>query len=602
MFNNNMQMLAQKRALKEIPEDDDMDLGFNSQIKQQNTFDDGNIFTELNLMDQSKNVSGAKQNMMDQSKHISGAKQNIMDQSKNVSGAKQNLLDQSKHVSEAKQNILDQSKNVSEAKQNIMDRSKNVSEAKQNMMDESKHISGAKQNILDQSKNVSGAKQNILDQHQHGYDDNQHIDDDPNHICNTLLWGKSQDFSPTRKNGVMYKGKSKEEAVENYKVKNEEEIGFFYLQSIPLWAQEQQIRDSIKEKFDLLENLKKICEKDPAKETSYKKYGSNIDMLELKMSLAVYTALNPEAREKYFKLLRLRCYASQSITLVDIENRFNNRTFMWQIFKIFLNYNEINIIEFDLIKGYFMLFSQLDKTTTKVAREDFIGFIKTFEDNTFELIYLDSKGIERVIQVNCVHELQHDQLFEVFNLFEIFDDFFVNPTKFSKNGLWVGYTVFEEHIGIYPIIDDRITPKGTYMMLEAESSKRKTKVFLGVGGSAIIESSDENFSNITDVFIFYGSNPELNFLHNNVAIKDKEEEINYKFNSAKRASEFYYQCLDIKKNLDKSCKPTIQQLAPLVKEGENYLTDPLYGLMLKKKSECLVTENRFKFQVSNLDF
>jgi hypothetical protein len=86
------------------------------------------------------------------------------------------------------------------------------------------------------------------------------------------------------------------------------------------------------------------------------------------------------------------------------------------------------------------------------------------------------------------------------------------------------------------------------MTLVAKNLKAKKNRYLAIGGSAIIESSDEKFDEITDVFVFYGSNPELNFLHDAINIKDKEEEIKYQFQSAKTASEFYYLCLDIQKN------------------------------------------------------
>lgn len=265
-----------------------------------------------------------------------------------------------------------------------------------------------------------------------------------------------------------YKGLTSKKARANFKiVKDDETIGLFYLLSIPFFATEQEIRDAIEEKFALLKKLKSICQKDPAKEQNLKLASCSLEFLETKMSLAVYTALNPDLRMKYFNLLKLRSYGHQAVTLSDLETKHNKRIAPWSVFKIFLNKTEICVMEIDILAGCFSIWMKDRKKKLKVPREKFIAFHKGFEDNSYWLAYegpeVDSGAKETVLNIKCVNALQHELFSQVFQLFTVFEDNFVTPRKISRTGFELDYVNLDEYCGIFPLTDDRIVSKGIYM-------------------------------------------------------------------------------------------------------------------------------------------
>ena len=406
--------------------------------------------------------------------------------------------------------------------------------------------------------------------------------------------------STIRNKTLKYKGLSSKKARKNIKIiKDEEEVGLFYLLSITLFSSEQEVRDAIEEKLSLLQKLKDICLKDPGKEQDLKLKGNGVEYIEKKMSQAIYTAQNYETKKKYFNLLKVRAFVHQAITLKEVERIRNKRVHLWNIFKIFVNYTEISVLEFDINMGFFAITDKRTSKVIKVTRSQFRGFHKGFEINSFFQNYEHNSGKEVIDQVSCLHDLQQGLLHEVFNLFAVFEENFEAPQKTFNSGFYEENLLLDEHHGIYPIIDDRICPKYVYMTVEVTNLNLKKQKFLAVGGASIIEAADENFEKITDVMVFYGSNPELTYYHDSIFIKDKEEEIKYKFKSAKRSSEFYYLLLDIKKNLDKASRPRIQLTAPLVTDGKEYFTDPIYGILLNDNEVCAVYDDKFKFK-SNL--
>ena len=76
--------------------------------------------------------------------------------------------------------------------------------------------------------------------------------------------------------------------------------------------------------------------------------------------------------------MKVRCYSNQCVDLDHVENTLNKRIYAWNIFKIFINYLEIAIIEIDIVEGYFTILYQNSNKKIMVTRDEFFGKFSIF--------------------------------------------------------------------------------------------------------------------------------------------------------------------------------------------------------------------------------
>ena len=392
------------------------------------------------------------------------------------------------------------------------------------------------------------------------------------HIKNHLIFSEmSEDTDFHTKINKLYQKIQPDNLLYKYE-------GLFYIMNQFFYSNDEEIKYYIKQKYQLLENLKKT-------NTQYEYYKT-------KILLASKILSENTLRQAYQNKLRVKSLIHQSCNLKSVYKFRMSRVFVWNIFVVTLNdFESTEILEIDYLKNSAIISKPNDQVETIILYGSHIESIEL----TDNLLLLKYRTYEDMIckhvdyKIKCFYEDQTSLQKANFELMKIFKKDFMEkrcrPFHWKKNNNQKKCFTFEEsdhffelkpNNYIIPILDDRIIPLKSSFQQKAMNLVNKKEVWLLVGSTCLIEAIDSNFKCIQNVIQIDKSIKTYIQETNNLLVKvdgQRVFETKYEFSS----HELAVKMMDIIEQIQKSNEKSlgIFLLEPQC-NNQVCLSDPLY--------------------------